>query len=121
MLDDLSTPAFVAGSVKMVESILEDVQSEEQFVGLLSALYDPLLNYCRGMFAHKVCDRAVFLINCIFLFMYEILIEILAFDETFDRLQIQVFLTWCFLFVLFCVCAREWSSMKRFCWNRKRF
>ncbi|CAD7967505.1 unnamed protein product [Amoebophrya sp. A120] len=65
ILDDLSAPLFVLDTVRLMEEIVADVESEEDFQPVVCAAYDPLLNYCRQMFSNDACDRAVFLINCL--------------------------------------------------------
>eukprot|EP00392_Amoebophrya_sp_AT5.2_P011130 g11205.t1 len=65
ILDDLSCPVFVNDTVTLMDEIVADVEEYDEFHGVLCAVYDPLLNYCRQMFPSDACDRAVFLMNCL--------------------------------------------------------
>lgn len=65
VLDDLSAPLFVTDTVRLIDEVVQTIETEEQFLPILSAAYDPLLNHCRQMFPRAPAERAVFLVNCI--------------------------------------------------------
>jgi len=75
-LIDLGTPAFVTETVKMLEEVLDVYDGSlttetpeeriDNFLPILSAAYDPLLNHCQQVSAPlDENDRTVFLVNCI--------------------------------------------------------